>query len=314
MLKQFFNIWVIIMTLGIHANNGIINYDDIYLQVPLKPLKTHALEITTRIPKDYTSWSAVESKAAFEFFKEISLLWKEKKIGEQYFVYGKQNLEGNQPFSWQILPYNKTNNFISRIWQQIVVIWRIVFGGFVATKDYIQQQVEKYKDDFENWKSDEIVPEMNHEPGKDPFCDAEKIAKQSVFEGRNIRILYNYAPIGFDGEPLHFLILPKRHVSNYNQLTNEEDSEIADLSKKLITYFKTNRKSQEAYLFWKNGVDAGQSVDHFHLHLILTGNKVQTIWDKLTVLRIILFGSSPLPPDQLKTKVESLKVELIKNF
>lgn len=312
MLKQLLNLMVIIMSLQVNANNAILNYDGVILQVPQKPFKTNALEITTKASKEYSSWSATESNAAFEFFKEIPLLWQEKKIGEHYLVYGHQNLEGNQPFSWQILPYYKTSNILSRIWQQIVVLWRVVFGGFVATKDYINEQTKKYSRDFENWKSEEIVAKPSNEPGKDFLCNPEKISTQSVFEGNRVRIVYPHAPIGFGGERLHFFITPKRHVEDFNQLTIEENAEVADLSKKLITYFKNNRNSQEVYLLWKYGVDAGQTLDHCNLHVILTSSKAQSIWDKLTVFKNIFLGSSPLPADQLKAKVDALKTELVK--
>lgn len=300
----------IIMSATISANFFAFDFEGARLQTPSKPLKTNALEITTQQPKDYCSWSAKEDSASFSLLKKAAAFWKEKQITEQYFVYGKQDLENNGSFSWQALPYYKTNNTLSRIWQQIVVLWRVVFGGFEASKDYIQQQSELYTKDFAVTESKEPAAEINLQPGKDPFCDKEKIAKQSVFEGHNIRILYNYAPIGFGGERLHFLIVPKRHVADFAQLTNDEYAEAADLSKKLITHFKNDRKSQEAYLFWKYGEDAGQTVDHCHLHVILTANKAQSTWGKLTVLKNILFGSSPLSADQLKTKVEALKKEL----
>ena len=58
--------------------------------------------------------------------------------------------------------------------------------------------------------------------------------------------------------------------------------------------FKQTRKAEDIYLFHKTGIDAGQTVPHWHMHLIVTANKTQGFFGKLTVLKNMLFGSSPM--------------------
>ena len=60
----------------------------------------------------------------------------------------------------------------------------------------------------------------------------------------------------------------------------------------------------------KTGIDAGQSVKHWHLHVIFSTNTAQNFWGRITVIRNILFGSSPMKRDELARKVGALRLEL----
>ena len=73
---------------------------------------------------------------------------------------------------------------------------------------------------------------------------------------------------GFPVNPGHTLIIPRRHVANYFDLTYQEKNALwamADYCKTIID----SRFSPDGYNIGINiGAVAGQSVHHVHLHLI----------------------------------------------
>jgi len=77
----------------------------------------------------------------------------------------------------------------------------------------------------------------------------------------------------------------------------------------LIRFYKENG-CHTAYLFDKAGAEAGQSVPHWHEHLIFTATKTQELFGKLIILKNMLIGSSPLPEKELQSRVQLLKIEL----
>lgn len=85
-------------------------------------------------------------------------------------------------------------------------------------------------------------------------------------------VTQNRLAIAFLGKmpivPGHTLICPKREIAKSEELTFKEWRDILDLKeevcKKLIDVFQA-----EGFNFaWNEGTLAGQSVDHFHLHVL----------------------------------------------
>ncbi len=240
-------------------------------------------------------------------------IWKEKGIADQYLVYGKEQPGTGVPFNWEAVPYYKPRTIIGRIWQQLSVLYRITFGGATASLTQRQKQIKEYKTSFED--SSELIQKQIKKVddtivGHDAFCKDEVIDKQSVLKGRTVNVLYNYAPIGFGGERLHFLIVPKKHRTRFSDLAEEEYLEATKLTQALSKHFYKTRSIQNGHIFHKTGEDAGQTVPHWHMNMILTANKAQGFFGKLTVLKNMLFGSSPMKDAALKEKVQSLRSEL----
>ena len=95
------------------------------------------------------------------------------------------------------------------------------------------------------------------------FCNTNN--KEYIFEN-------DLAFATFDSYPvsrLHVLIIPKRHIKNYFELSNDEliaCNEIILLSEKKI---KIIDKTIQGFNLGTNcGKVAGQSVNHCHIHLI----------------------------------------------
>ena len=68
---------------------------------------------------------------------------------------------------------------------------------------------------------------------------------------------------------LHCLIIPKRHLSDYFDLTNDELIACNDLIKKIKSEITTKDKTVKAFNIGTNaGKISGQSIMHCHIHLI----------------------------------------------
>lgn len=96
-----------------------------------------------------------------------------------------------------------------------------------------------------------------------PFCHLDPIV-EVICESDMCVAFYD----GFPVSPGHALIIPKRHVASYFDLTNQEREAMTqmmlDVKQKLDEHFHP-----DGYNIGINvGEDAGQSIFHCHMHLI----------------------------------------------
>lgn len=95
-----------------------------------------------------------------------------------------------------------------------------------------------------------------------PFCTLDE--SRIISQNELVVAFYD----GFPVNTGHTLIIPKRHVANYFDLTDQEKSALwsmADYCKSIIDRLY----SPDGYNIGINiGTAAGQSVPHVHLHLI----------------------------------------------
>ena len=82
----------------------------------------------------------------------------------------------------------------------------------------------------------------------------------------------NFAFVSFDSYPVskyHSLIVPKRHILDYFELSNDELLACNDLIKKIKKKIQNEDKTVDGFNIGTNsGVAAGQSIMHCHIHLI----------------------------------------------
>ena len=103
---------------------------------------------------------------------------------------------------------------------------------------------------------------------KDPnnpclFCNSEKSG--ITCENELAYASYDTYPVS----NLHCLIIPKRHLSDYFDLTNDELIACNDLIKKIKIEITTKDKTVKAFNIGTNaGKISGQSIMHCHIHLI----------------------------------------------
>ena len=98
------------------------------------------------------------------------------------------------------------------------------------------------------------------------FCKiaAGEIPSATLYEDADFRVILDIEPAS-NG---HALILPKEHYANLNELDDELAAKAFVLAKKMITKL-TDILGCEGYnVLQNNGTAAGQTVFHFHMHLI----------------------------------------------
>lgn len=98
------------------------------------------------------------------------------------------------------------------------------------------------------------------------FCSIAtgKMASETVFENNEFRVILDKFPAAKG----HTLIMPKEHIENIYDLDAETASKLFALATVVARALKQVLKCDGMNLLQNNGVLAGQTVNHFHLHLI----------------------------------------------
>lgn len=104
---------------------------------------------------------------------------------------------------------------------------------------------------------------------KDANCIFCKIAtgeipSKTLYEDDDFRVILDLGP----ATKGHALVLPKEHYTNLYELPEETAGEVMKLAKRMVTKM-TERLGCEGFnLVQNNGDLAGQTVFHFHMHMI----------------------------------------------
>lgn len=98
------------------------------------------------------------------------------------------------------------------------------------------------------------------------FCKiaAGEIPSKTLYEDDNFRVILDLNPATRG----HGLILPKNHYANLYELPEEIAGEVMKLAKKMTQIMTDKLKCDGFNLVQNNGEQAGQTVFHFHMHLI----------------------------------------------
>jgi len=99
------------------------------------------------------------------------------------------------------------------------------------------------------------------------FCDiAQKKAPAKIlYEDDSAMAFENIEP----KTPIHLLVIPKKHIDSINGAGEEDKEVIGKMVLIARDLAKVKGISESGYrLILNNGRDAGQTVDHLHLHLI----------------------------------------------
>ncbi len=279
------------------------------LIVPECPLASGSVKLVPNSSeKSFSNWMASDEIETYELIQRVVQVWQKKGITD-YLRYGKEYSESNCAFGWEVVPYPKN---AWSYWQQFTVLWNSAFGGSCLSKvkrQEIAREFQKDKELFSELQTKQVESIQGTLKGNDAFCHQKVIDKQVVFEGKEVVVLYNYAPIVLGDGKLHFLVVPKQHRPSFSDLTQTEYLETMQLSQKLVNFYR-DKGCPTAYLFDKTGARAGQSVPHWHEHIVFTATKTQEWLGRLSIFKNMLFGSSPLSDKELQTRVAELKVEL----
>ncbi len=98
------------------------------------------------------------------------------------------------------------------------------------------------------------------------FCKIAngEISSKTIYEDEKFRVILDLGPATRG----HALILPKEHAADLYELPDETASAVFVLAKKMAVRMKEKLHCEGMNLVQNNGEAAGQTVSHFHLHLI----------------------------------------------
>ena len=99
------------------------------------------------------------------------------------------------------------------------------------------------------------------------FCKIinKELTQEIIFENDRLIVFDDIKPVAL----VHILIVPKKHIASINHLEDQDKELIGELF--LIAREMASKKNvaQTGYrLIFNVGKDAGQTIDHLHLHLI----------------------------------------------
>ena len=96
------------------------------------------------------------------------------------------------------------------------------------------------------------------------YCELPEIKERKVADNDLAWAFLTNIPI----VPGHTLISPKRCVPRYEDMTNEERESIEELRIKICNGLRKTFGAEGFNFAWNDGKDCGQSVPHFHLHVL----------------------------------------------
>lgn len=111
------------------------------------------------------------------------------------------------------------------------------------------------------------------------FCKIAngEIPSATLYEDEDFRVILDLSPASRG----HALILPKEHYANLYELDDAIAAKVLVLAKKLITTLTDILDCDGYNIVQNNGETAGQTVFHFHMHLIprYKGDQVGLGWN-----------------------------------
>ena len=115
------------------------------------------------------------------------------------------------------------------------------------------------------------------------FCKIAngEIPSATLYEDEDFRVILDLGP----ATKGHALILPKNHFANLFEIPEDMDAKAFILAKKIAKKMKDVFGCDGVNIVQNNGVAAGQTVFHFHIHLIprYEGDHAGVTWKRGTL-------------------------------
>lgn len=98
------------------------------------------------------------------------------------------------------------------------------------------------------------------------FCKlaSGEFGSATIYEDELFRVILDISPAAKG----HALLLPKRHLENIFELDGMESEKALQVVKKVCTALKKTLNCDGINVLQNNGTAAGQSVFHYHVHMI----------------------------------------------
>ncbi len=98
------------------------------------------------------------------------------------------------------------------------------------------------------------------------FCDivSKKSKAEILFENDKVISFLDIRPVNFG----HTLVIPKTHYENFLSLPKDELDALIETTQYLAEKVQTGLEADGFNIIVNNGAAAGQTVFHFHFHII----------------------------------------------
>ncbi len=137
-----------------------------------------------------------------------------------------------------------------------------------------------------------------------PFCTLPEIKERQIVENDLAWAFLTNIPITLG----HTLVVPKRCVPKYEDLTSEEKLAIEELRMKMVVALSKLYGAEGFNIAWNVNKVAGQSVPHFHLHIVPRKEGDEGIYEYEPRKFLYRPGSrATSPEDELKSISDEIK-------
>ncbi len=110
------------------------------------------------------------------------------------------------------------------------------------------------------------------------FCKiiAGEIPSATIYEDEDFKVIMDIFPAAKG----HAIILPKKHCANLFELDDDTAAKGLLIARKIAKAMQAELNCDGMNLLQNNGEAAGQTIFHFHMHLIprYQGDQVKTTW------------------------------------
>lgn len=157
------------------------------------------------------------------------------------------------------------------------------------------------------WRKQYLKSDLKKQSKNPKTCVFCKISEDEIiFQTKRVYLIANKYPYS-EG---HLLVIPKRHVNQFVQLTSKEREDLFNLLALSMHALELALKPQGFNIGCSIGEVAGESINHLHFH-ILSRYKGDVSWSKLCYFDVISFS-----PQELSEKIKEIivKQRLSKKF
>lgn len=292
----------------IEETTTILETDNITLSIPEKLLSKNTISISKNGSKSFADWTREDDINTYYLLHKMVLVWRNYYNREDYLVYGTLNKER---FSFEGIPFKK--KAISAL-SKIKTLFRILTKGHLLSTEEKENLAKEYHEKLTNTPLHIKKKTGPLEKAAHSFYNPQivrELESRTIFKGEKIRILIDSTPLLSRKNSIHFLILPIEYKANFQDLSELEYSEAMHYARLLCTQY-----DMQPHIFHENGKVAGQSVDHWRLHVSFTKSKSTSFSEKFKTLRNILINPNPLTDEKLEVTLLEVKenlLEVLKN-